>query len=256
MALIAVVSAKGSPGCTTVALGLAAVAGPGLRPVVVECDPAGGDLQRRHLLRARPGLVDLAAAARGAGGDVFEAATQLVSLRGHEVAVVVAPAGGAQTRAALPESRGGAALSAAGRLVVADCGRLDAGAVTWPLLARADAVVLLTPGRADALAHVRVLLGDLLDAEPGRLLVQLTPGGTYPVGEVADALGRFVAEELAHDPALLTVRAALPHDRRGAAVLGGDLIAGRGWRRLPLLAALTRLLSDLPAGNPVAAVTP
>jgi hypothetical protein len=224
--------------------------------MVVECDPAGGDLQRRHRLRARPGLVDLAAAARGSSGDVFASGAQVVSLRGHEVAVVVAPAGGAQTRAALPELTGGAALSAAGRLVVADCGRLDPGAVTWPLLARADAVVLLTRGRADALAHVRELLGDLLDAEPGRLLVQLTPGGAYPVGEVADALARFVAEELAHDPALLTLRAALPHDRRGAAVLGGDLIAGRGWRRLPLLAALHRLLSELQADRSAAAVTP
>jgi len=37
----------------------------------------------------------------------------------------------------------------------------------------------------------------------------------------------------------------LPHDRRAAGVLAGELAAGRRWRRLPLLAALGRLMGEL-----------
>ncbi|WP_307962211.1 hypothetical protein [Salinispora arenicola] len=100
MPLLAVTYVKGRPGVTTTALGLVATAPAQARAVMVECDPAGGDLMRRHQVAAAPSVVDLAAAPRGAAGpaDVFAAATQVVTLREATVPVVVAPAGGAQTR--------------------------------------------------------------------------------------------------------------------------------------------------------------
>jgi hypothetical protein len=250
MPLVSITYVKGRGGATTAALGTALVAPDQARPVLVECDPAGGDLMHRHRLAARPSLVDLATATRGlpAGtSEVFAAGVQQLCLRDQAVEVVVAPAGGAQTRAALPELTrpGQPTLNPPDRLVVADCGRLEPWSPARPVLAASDVVILLVRARADELAHLREHLADLADLTVGRLLVTLTPGGSYPAADVATVLSRHVAEELAGDPQLLTLGGPLPYDRRAAGVLDGDLVAGRRWRRLPLLAALDRLLGEL-----------
>jgi hypothetical protein len=248
MPLVAICYVKGAGGATTTALGLAAVADEAMRAVLVECDPSGGDLMRRHSLAAAPSLVDLAATARGAvpGGGVFDAVTQSMRLRDRAVEVVPAPPGGAQVRAALGElTRPDGPLLTAPRLVVADCGRLEPGSPVRPLLAGADVVLVLARARADELAHLREHLGDLVDVAAGRLVVLLTPGGLYPAGEVADVLTGHALRELGADPSALRVVGPLPTDRRAAGVLNGELLAGRRWRRLPLLAWLSRLLADL-----------
>ncbi|OJF10767.1 hypothetical protein [Couchioplanes caeruleus] len=260
MPLIAVTYVKGRPGVTTTALGLAAVAPPTARPVVVEADPAGGDLMRRLDLAATPSLVDLAAAARGAthAEDALAAGRQGVVIGDVAVPVVVAPAGGAQTRAALPEltGMGRAVLTAPDRLVIADCGRLAPGSSAWPLLRLADVVLVMVRARTDELAHLREVLAELVDVGPGRLVVLLAPGGVYPAAEVADVLSTHVAEELARDPNAVSVLGPLPADRKAAAVLGGELVAGRRWRRLPLMRAYAGLLGDLAPHLSLAAPTP
>jgi MinD-like ATPase involved in chromosome partitioning or flagellar assembly len=249
MPLVAVTYVKGRPGATTTALGLAAVAPAGLRPVVVEADPAGGDLMRRLDLAATPSLVDLAAAARGAtdAEAAIVAGRQTAMVAGESVPVVVAPAGGAQTRAALPEltGTGRAVLTTPGRLVIADCGRLGPGSAAWPLLRMADVVLVMARARTDELAHLREYLAELMDVGAGRLVVLLAAGGVYPAADVAEVLSTHVAEELARDPASLGVLGPLPEDRKAAAVLGGELVAGRRWRRLPLMRAYAGLLDDL-----------
>jgi hypothetical protein len=218
---------------------------------------------RRHRLAAVPSVVDVAAAARGglvtaSPADVFAGASQSVTLWDASVPVVVAPAGGAQTRAALPELTGAgrAVLAAPGRTVVADCGRLWPGSPVWPLLRLAEVVLVVVRARADELAHVREHLGDLVDAGAGRVVVLLGAGGLYPATDVADVLSRHVAEELARDPRSVSVLGPLPHDRRAAAVLGGELEPGRRWRRLPLMAAYTRLWVDLAPYLPTVAAAP
>ncbi|MEV8515882.1 hypothetical protein [Dactylosporangium sp. NPDC051484] len=252
MPLLAVTYVKGRPGATTTALGLAATAPAEVGAVLVECDPAGGDLMRRHELAAAPSVVDLAAAARGSANagnavDVFATATQAVTLRDVTVPVVVAPAGGAQTRAALPELTGigRAVFAAADRTVVADCGRLTPGSPVWPLLRLAEVVLVLARAHTDELAHVREHLGELVDAGAGQVVVLLGAGGVYPAPDVADVLSRHVTEELARDPQVVSVLGPLPRDRRAAGVLGGELVAGRRWRHLPLMAAYSRLWTAL-----------
>src|SRR5215468_8143465 len=250
MPLLAVTYLKGTAGATTTALGLAATAPAEVRPVLVECDPAGGDLMLRHGLAARPSLVDLAAAARthpAGANDVFEAGVQQLHLGDQEVDVVVAPPGGAQTRAALPELTrpGQTTLNPSNRLTIADCGRLDAGSPARPLIAAAQVAIVLVGASADDLAHLREHLADLVDLVSGQLVVLLTPGGSYGSAEVREVLARHIEHELARQPDLLTVTGPLPHDRRGAEVLCGRLVAGRGWRRLPLLAALDRSWTSL-----------
>ncbi len=249
MPLVAMTYVKGRPGVTTTALGLAAVAPAVARPVVVEADPAGGDLMRRLELAATPSLVDLAAAARGAtsADDAFAAGTQAMVVGDVGVPVVVAPAGGAQARAALPEltGTGRSVLTTAERLVLADCGRLAPGSAAWPLLRLADVVLVMARARADELAHLREALAELVDVGAGRLVVLLATGSLYSAADVAEVLTAHVVEELARDPGGFGVLGPLPTDRKAAAVLGGELLAGRRWRRLPLMRAYADLLDDL-----------
>lgn len=253
MPMIATIYCKGTGGSTTTALGLASVAPPAWEPVLVECDPAGGDLIRRHRLAPTPSVVDLAAAFRDPGVRPQQPAgpvspvEQRLRFRDHLVSVVVAPPGGTQTRAALGELTRptNQTLTAARRLVVADCGRWEPSSPVRPLLAAAKVVLVLARPRAEELAHLREHLADLVDLVSGRLIVLLTAGGTYPAGEVADALARHLAQELAANPGAVRVAGPLPADRRAAGILAGDLLPGRGWRRLPLLMALSRLLEDL-----------
>src|SRR5262245_37408551 len=106
MPLVSVLYVKSRPGATTTALGLAGVLPDSVRPVVVECDPAGGDLAARHGLTMSPGLVELATATRTSaaavdGGEVLSRYAQHIRLWDRMVEVVVAPSGGAQTRVAL-----------------------------------------------------------------------------------------------------------------------------------------------------------
>lgn len=248
MPLLAVTYVKGRPGVTTTALGLAAVAPATARPVVVEADPAGGDLMRRLELAATPSVVDLAAAARGAPSaeTAFVASQQTVRL-GEFVPVVVAPAGGAQTRAALPllTGTGRAVLTTPDRLVVADCGRLGPGSPVWPVLRLADVVLVMVRARTDELAHLREALSELVDIGAGRLVVLLAAGGAYPAADVAEVLTSHVVEDLARDPTVVGVLGPLPEDRKAAAVLGGELLAGKRWRRLPLMRAYADLLANL-----------
>lgn len=247
MPLVAVTYVKGRSGATTTALGLAAVAPSRVRPVVVECDPAGGDLMYRLDLAATPSLVDLAAAARGAtdAQGALAAGQQALGVGDAAVPVVVAPAGGTQTRAALPELTGigASVLTTSDRLVVADCGRLAPGSPVWPLLPLADVVLVMARARTDEVAHLREYLAELVDVNAGQLAVLLA--ARYPVAEVASVLTTHIAEELAAASDSIGVLGPLPVDGKAAAVLGGEMVAGRRWRRLPLMRAYTDLLDDL-----------
>ncbi|MEU5437699.1 hypothetical protein AB0G73_30585 [Streptomyces sp. NPDC020719] len=238
MTLVAVCSLKGSPGVTTVAVGLAGRWPGGHRPVVVECDPAGGDLMARYWLEMAPGLVSLAAAARrNADPGLLWRHTQ--QLPGG-LPVVVGPPGAEQARAAVRQFVGddGALLrsvaSRAGAVVVADCGRIDAYSPAMPVLHRADMLLLLSHARDDALAHLatRVEAVERWSRRPLFVLV----GGGYRSDEVAQELG-------------IEVAARLPEDDRGAAVLSGTA----GSRSAPVRSALGKALASLAvrlAGRP------
>lgn len=72
MTVVALCSAKHSPGSTTLALALACAATEVDEPLplVVEADPAGGDLAAHLGLPVSPGLVGLAAAFRHEGAGL------------------------------------------------------------------------------------------------------------------------------------------------------------------------------------------
>ncbi|MEU6858534.1 hypothetical protein AB0B28_06650 [Glycomyces sp. NPDC046736] len=194
MGLIAVGSLKGRPGVTTAALALAVSWPTEPLPIVVECDPSGGDIAARWRLRSRPGLTDVAAAAAEFGsGDpaTVEEGVQTVTACGTELRVVCAVPGGAGVRSALPliAAPGAKVLDRPGMWTIADLGRLDWGSAAWPIAAAADAMLLVVEGSLAGVAHLRSRAGDLRQAEAlgARFTVAVAPG-EYAADEVADLL--------------------------------------------------------------------
>jgi hypothetical protein len=232
MTLIALCSLKGSPGVTTAALGLAARWPSGEQPVVVECDPAGGDLLARFRLETSPGLVSMAAAARRSTepGLVWQHTQRLPG----GLPVVVGPPGAVQACAALGEITGRQASALrraadrAGTVVIADCGRIDTDSAAMAVLRAADVMVLLSHARDDALSHVATRLSTAVrwSTRPCFVLV----GDGYPTAEVAASLD-------------IPVMGRLPHDPKGAAVLGGE----NSRRSAPARSPLGRAMADLAA---------
>lgn len=209
--LVALCSLKGSPGATTTALALAA-RWPGVQtPVVVECDPAGGDVAARFRLPANPSAISLAAAARrNNDGSVL---WQHVQRLPAGLAVIPGPVGSEQARAALGlmASHRAPVLRLAGDqpgvVVLADCGRVDPDSLALPIIRAADAMLLLAHPRDDELSHVagKVRTAATWNRLPGFVLV----GQGYATTEVERELH-------------IGVLGRLPHDPKGAAVLCGS----------------------------------
>lgn len=218
--LIVLGSVKGSPGVSTFSLALAARWPGAAKRVLVECDPAGGDLAARYDLALSPGLVSLAAARRGsgaatgAGGESLWSHTQ--ALPGG-LRVLVAPPGGEQARAALASLGAGAnpLVQAAGdsAVVIVDAGRLDAGSAALGLVRAADQLLLLSRATAGDLAHLAARLDEVSgwSGRAGLLLV----GGGYPDAEVARELGMSVMARIPTDPVeAATLNGRTPPRRR------------------------------------------
>ncbi|GAA0288788.1 hypothetical protein [Kineococcus aurantiacus] len=227
MAIVTFLSAKGSPGATTTAL-LAAALWP--RPaVLVEADPAGGDLAARvpaadgSVLDADRGLLPLLTSARRGltPAQVLEQ-TQLVA-GGSRVVVGL---GGSEQ--ALAAGQGWSALAGALREltrhqdVLLDAGRVGADPVHLDLLRASDVVVLVVRAEAGAVLHARERLRVLSGAlrRPDGLLPRL---GVLVVGDL-----RRRAREADDAAALLTGAGdraddfgRLPLDPAGAAVFDG-----------------------------------
>lgn len=187
MPLIAITALKGAPGVTSTALALAAW-WPEPERVMVETDPAGGDLAVRCQLDAHPGLVEVAVAEAGEGLDPVESlarGTQRTRLGGIEVAVVCSPIEAVQAaptvrRLARPDSK---ALSPAETWAIADCGRAWPASPAWPLLARADLVVVVVEGTVAQSMNVLGAIPHLWKESGSRVALAVAPG-PYP----ADAM--------------------------------------------------------------------
>ena len=159
MALIAVAADKGAPGVTTTAVALAAV---WPRPVLLaECDPAGGDLVYRlpsangSRLDPRRGLLSLAVAARRGlePGQVWEHAQKLRG--GLDVLVGVTNADQGSGLDPLWGQVGAALAGMPDADVIADCGRISSEGRYYDLLARADAVVMITRASLGDMVRIR-----------------------------------------------------------------------------------------------------
>ncbi|MBX7267598.1 hypothetical protein KIF24_17185 [Micromonospora sp. Llam7] len=221
--LIAVTSAKGSTGVTTLAVVLAAV-WPGDFPNVVEADCAGGDLGAWHWLPDSPGVATLATQSRTGSVTLDAHVTRLPC----GVDVVLAPAGRHPATVAvglLMEASLG--LWTKERPTIVDVGRLEPGAPSAAVVEQADVVLVLARGDEGSL--LRVADADL---PAGRTRLVLVDGSRYTPFEIADRTG-------------LPVAAEVPWDARAADVVAGRRKPGKAWTRRGLPAAVRALASSL-----------
>ena len=266
MALVMLCSATGSPGVTTSALALALGWPRGV--LLVDCDRDPAQAVQAGWLRAAPvasrGLVDLAQAHRELqpiapllwgrtvplldpgpeGADAAEQAPVRRFLPGvtHPGSAVVFEPVWVELAEAL------AALSGSGVDVIVDAGRIGRGGLPRPLLAAADAVLVVVRSTLRSLAAVRLHLDDLRSsleeaasgAQPGFLVVG--PGMPYGDAEITGQLGLPVVADLGWRP-------------EQAAVLSDGVTAPRRFEQRGLLrgarAAASALASSLgPGGAP------
>lgn len=251
MSVIALASAKGSPGVTTLALALWHVWP--RRVLLADCDPAGGDIAAGYLagdVDPGRGLLNLTLAARRS--DLRS------TLEAHLVAL-----DDAGTRCLLPglsDPSHAAALTAwwdrlgslfadlgaaddgsglPGTDVLVDCGRLGAAHPPTALVRRADLVLVVLRPTLRSVTHAKAALPGLMHggaraagADAGRLVAVLVgEGRPYTAREVARAL----------DVPVLTIA----QDARAAAVFSDGAPAGRRLATSPLLRGARTLADDL-----------
>ena len=165
--LVAIGSAKGSPGATSTALAVAAV---WPRPVVlVEADPSGGDLALRCTVQGggplvvTPNLLGLAAAVReDRSPGALHAYAQTLGC-GVSVIPGVSASGQAAGLSNLwsPIAR---ACRDATVDVIADLGRVDAGSRSLPIAAAAHQLVLVGSPSLEGFLHLRETARELAAA--------------------------------------------------------------------------------------------
>lgn len=236
--IVALGSAKGSPGVTTTAVALA-VAWPASSPVsspvsssgapppaVVEADPDGGSLAARYGLGVEPGLTTLAVAARREveALDLLHHAQPVLGA----VPVVPGPASSEQVHAAL---RTGVhlrrAVRSTDRDVLLDCGRLGPSSPSLELSSCADVLVLVARPRLDELQHVVHRGAALAGPDRPPVVLALVGSRPYSLQEVGDAVEVPVVGSLPVDPPAVAALGAerAPDPDRCALVRSAGLLA-------------------------------
>ncbi|MCU0310705.1 MAG: hypothetical protein MUE36_07160 [Acidimicrobiales bacterium] len=234
MSVLALGSAKGSPGVTTAAIALAGSWPPHREALLVEADRAGGDLVARFAslgndnagVRAEPSTVQLAAGARGGLSERL-LLEHLQRLPGSgEVRALVAPSSAYAAATALSSLVAGGLAECLSGLsgldVLVDVGRLDVDSVGTELVRAVGEVVLVTRPLVTSVVHTRDLAASLrqLGVRVSLLIVGDSP---YSPAEVGHAVGGLaVIGVLADDPA-------------GAAALDGTARTPKVWARSRLV---------------------
>ena len=201
MAVIALTSAKGSPGVTTTALAMALAWS---RPVLlVEADPAGGDIMAGYVRAQLPsdrGIAHLAISARHDrlaeefNSQLIDIAQPKSTVSRVLLAGVSDPAQAATVAPVwdrLSTHFGLLGHADTGTDVIIDCGRLTSNYPPLPLLAGADFVLLVVrstlrsvSGAKPAMDLMRQGLGTRAD----RIGLIVIEGGEYPAPDIAKAL--------------------------------------------------------------------
>ena len=227
MSLIAVVSAKGAPGVTTLTVALAALT-PGA--IAADLDPDGGDLALRYRredgapLDLDQGLLSLAASLRRDPGDFVGAGPidahlqvaaggleLLLGVKGPDQAIGLGPLWSPLARA----------LTESDRTVFADCGRIGPASPAMPVLLVADAVIMVARAELDELAHLRERLRFLVATLPSRYSGRARVGVVLVAGERDRAAGPRTEQLLRASGVAVSVLGTIADDARGALRLRG-----------------------------------
>ncbi len=246
MTVVSMLSLKGSPGVTTLAcLVAAAWPGPG-SAVVVEADPAGGDLAARFGLSSRTGWPSLSSSTRRSG-DAPCVDPHLQELPGG-LPVLVGARGSDRRSAHSPEGsilRSAQVGGGPPGLTLVDLGRFGEGddiSDSW--LDASDAVVLVVRGDACGVVQVHERAEDLIRSGDGRLGIVVVGGGRYGCRQVSEFTGIAPLGEIPFDPSAAGVAS-------GASSAGHRLERSLLWiaaGRLAMAVA-TLIESGRPAGE-------
>ncbi|GIM98249.1 hypothetical protein [Paractinoplanes toevensis] len=234
--LVVVGSIKGSPGVTSLALGLAS-RWPDTGSLLVEADSDGGDLAARFGVNPEPGLAALALAIRSSGPDTVALEGFAQRLR-VDAEVVLAPPSDAAAPAVeqLAASVPMLGRAAVHRSVIVDVGRLSRRSPLAPVVQAADHVVVVaTPNLAD-LTQVFSRLQRLRATARGHVWVWLSGAGPYDEAEVSADLS-------------VAVLGTVGRDKVGAGMLTGRYLTAPGWWRSPMVRAAgdaAARLADIP----------
>lgn len=229
---LGIVSAKGSPGATTAALAIAAVTG----GVMVELDPAGGEVECWVGPCGEPGLIRVAAGLRHAAdphGLIDDCSREVRP----GVRAVLAPVGGehaSSTLVAIGDRLGGA-LEVESGWVVLDGGRWSRTQPSAGRLAGCDLIAVAVTPTLAGVAHAAPLMRSLRERSDVPIAALVIGERGYPTGELADALDVAVLGPVAWDP-----RGA------GALVAHG---AGGWWRRSSLARSVRGVVQRLDASS-------
>lgn len=228
MSLIAMVTAKHSPGASTAAMAMTMT---WQTPVVlVEADPAGADTPTGLLQGGFPashGLLGLAMAARSEQGlnpnSVIE---QCVALDGGQQRLLLPGLHDPAQAAGVGSWWSHLAPLLHGRSdmdVIADCGRLGASYAPVPLWQQADLLILVLRPTVSQVHLARLWIRNLAENSGDTRIAAQDRLALLVVDEPAAQLSvKQVTEQVSvpgHPP--LTVLGSLPHDPSAAAVLDG-----------------------------------
>lgn len=222
--LIALASAKGSPGVTTTAVALGTVWPDEV--LVADCDPAGGDLGYRHRdpqgrpLDTERGLLSLATEARrGLAPDALMQQAQQVD-GGLRVLLGVDRPEQIQGVGPVWSTIAAAMATAQSADVIVDCGRIVPGTPVQPVLAAAHVVLLCVNPTVESYAHLRDRLRWLLHSaadQPVAPVLGVLLRSPWSDTQAAGDLQKL----LAHSGLPVPVVGRIAEDPRAADVLGG-----------------------------------
>lgn len=224
--LLGLVSAKGSPGVSTAALALTAVAGDS--GLFVELDPSGGSVECWTGATGEPGLIRVA--------NGLRRAIDPKSLLAHAVAAptgvrsVLAPTAGglAESTIAMTGDRLVPALAELEAMVVVDGGRWSRSQPTARRVAGCDVIGVVCAPTVEGVEAARWLIDPLRSTVVGPVVLVLVGDRPYSPPEVAAVVG-------------VPVLGVLAWDARGVNALL-TTGAGRGWSRSALARSARSML--------------
>ena len=224
MTCLALYSAKGSPGVTTLACALAAVWPSDRRVVVAECDPSGGDLAARFGLSQRRGMASLVLAQRQGPTNTLGLSDHVQRLPGG-IEVLVNPVG-AESAGAVDRELGRVGMSGFSddADLIADCGRLISDAPGQvKLLRSAETVLAVVRPDIGGLVHARALVAGIRSMRDGAEVILITLGPSS-----------FAAREIQELVEVDRIE-SVPLDSRAAAIFAGEAGTVRSLARSPLV---------------------
>ena len=217
MALIALASAHGSPGVTTLAVALAhrLPLVTGRAAVLIEADPDGGTIAARHSLGGPPALTALAGAARQGLEPAMVLRHTIPMASG--VPVVTAHPAAEQSHAALRTAAGHLAAACAvldDHDVIVDLGRLRPGTPARPFATAAAQLLVLAHPELDQLVAVADRVQALGELAPLHLV--LVGDRPYGTAEVRRVLGVETVSVIADDAKAVRADPGAASRRRSA----------------------------------------